>query len=411
MHNPAGTSPRLTRRSLVQATAGVGASVALGVAGLARATSSAPLVVWFTVEGAKAMRKMGEAFTAATGVPVVIETPDDGPSKYQQAASAGKGPDIYVYAHDRIGEWIAAGLLHPVNPSRATYDGIDALGWKGFSHRGRLWGYPLAIEAITLLYNRKLVPLPPQTFEEVFAIDAQLKPQGRRAILWDYTNNYFTWPLLAANGGYAFLQRADGSFDARNTGVNNQGALTGARLLERLFREGLMPVGSGYPEMEAAMAQGRVAMTINGPWAWVNLKRLGIDFGVAKIPSVAGRAAAPYVGVKGLMISRATTQRELAVEFIENYLLTLPGLRAIDRAEPIGAPASRAYYNELTADPVNGAKVAAIMASARDGVPTPSIPEMGRFWAAMKSSLTTLSEGRQDAKAALDAAARRILVS
>ncbi len=51
------------------------------------------------------------------------------------------------------------------------------------------------------------------------------------------------------------------------------------------------------------------------------------------------------------------------------------------------------------------------MASARDGVPTPSIPEMGRFWAAMKSSLTTLSEGRQDAKQALDAAARRILVS
>jgi hypothetical protein len=28
----------------------------------------APLVVWFTVEGAKAMRRIGEAVTEATGV-------------------------------------------------------------------------------------------------------------------------------------------------------------------------------------------------------------------------------------------------------------------------------------------------------------------------------------------------------
>jgi uncharacterized membrane protein YhaH (DUF805 family) len=52
--------------------------------------------------------------------------------------------------------------------------------------------------------------------------------------------------------------------------------------------------------------------------------------------------------------------------------------------------------------------VAGIMASARDGVPTPSIPEMGRFWAAMKSSLTNLTEGRQSPQQALDAAARRL---
>jgi maltose/maltodextrin transport system substrate-binding protein len=49
------------------------------------------------------------------------------------------------------------------------------------------------------------------------------------------------------------------------------------------------------------------------------------------------------------------------------------------------------------------------MASARDGVPTPSIPEMGRFWAAMKTALTNLSEGRQSPEQALKAAERRIV--
>ena len=145
-------------------------------------------------------------------------------------------------------------------------------------------------------------------------------------------------------------------------------------------------------------------MMINGPWSWVNLKRVGIDFGIAKIPTLAGKKAAPYVGVKGLMISRATKQRELAVEFIEHYLLAQNGLRTIDEAESFGAPASGTYYAEVSKD----IRIQGIMASAQDGVPTPSIPEMGRFWAAMKSSLTTLSEGRQTPREAMDSAARRI---
>ena len=407
MTQPQRPAAAISRRRLVRGTAALGASALFAPA--LRATALPPLVVWFTVEGAKAMRRIGEAFTAATGVRVIVETPDstEGPSKFQQAAASGKGPDIYIYAHDRIGEWIAGGLIHAVTPSRAIQVDIDPLAWKGFTYRGRLWGYPYAIEAVTLIHNKALVPVAPKSFDEVFALDAQLARQGKHAILWDYTNTYFSWPLLAAGGGYAFKQRPDGTSDARDTGVNNAGAVTGAKLLERMFREGLMPQGSGYPEMEAAMAQGRVAMMINGPWAWVNLKRVGVDFGIARIPTVAGKAAAPFVGIKGLLINRATRQRELAVEFIENHLLQIDGLRAIDRAETIGAPASRRFFAELSADP----RIAGIMASAQDGQPTPSIPEMGRFWAAMKSSLTTLSEGRLTARQAMDAAARRIVAT
>ena len=78
------------------------------------------------------------------------------------------------------------------------------------------------------------------------------------------------------------------------------------------------------------------------------------------------------------------------------------------RKTKVGAPASKAYYAELLAQPGVGESVAGIMASARDGVLTPPLPEMGRFWSAMKSSLTNLSEGRQTPREALDAAARRI---
>jgi maltose/maltodextrin transport system substrate-binding protein len=365
-------------------------------------------VVWFSVEGAKGMRRAAESFTRATGVPVVVETPDGIPAKFQQAAAAGKGPDICTFAHDRLGEWVAGGLMQAVNPGPALRDDIDPLAWQAMQWRGRQWGYPYAIDAITLVYNKALVPRPPASFDEVFALEAQLARQGKHAIAWDYTNNYFTWPLMAAHGGYAFKRRPDGSYDAKDLGVANAGALKGAELLARLLREGLMPPGLGYPEMEAAMAQGRAAMMINGPWAWVNLKRAGIDFGVARIPAVAGKPAAPFIGIRGFLINRASRQRELAVEFLENHLLRPEGLRLLDQAEPLGAPASRAYFAELRAQPGTGERVAGIMESARDGVLIPPIPEMGRFWTAMKSSLTNLTEGRQSPREALEAAARRI---
>lgn len=384
------------------------AGLACAAAPLVRAGTAEPLVVWYSVEGAKGIRKLGEAFTAATGVPVVVETPDGIPGKFQQAASAGKGPDICTFAHDRIGEWVAGGLMHAVNPSRAVRADVDPLAWQAFDWRGRTWGYPYAIDAITLVYNKALVQRPPASFDEVFELEAKLAPKGQHAIVWDYTNNYFSWPLMAAHGGYAFKRRPDGSYDATDTGVAHAGALVGAELLARLVRQGVMAPGLGYAEMEAAMAQGRAAMMINGAWSWVNLKRAGIDFGVARIPAVAGKPAAPFIGIRGFLINRATRQRELAVEFIEHYLLSPAGLRLIDQAEPIGAPASQAYYAELQAQPGVGEHVTAIMASARDGVLTPPVPEMGRFWSAMKSALTNLSEGRQTPREALDAAARRI---
>ena len=171
-------------------------AVALGLAAVMGAPQTraarAPIVVWHTPEGARALRESSVAFTKETGVPVVVETPDEGPVKFQQAAAAGKGPDLYVYAHDRIGEWIAGGLLHSVSPHRAMLQDIDPLAWRGYTQQGRLWGYPMSVEAITLIYNKALVSRPPQSWDEVFEMDRRLRPLGRRAILWDYTNAYFT---------------------------------------------------------------------------------------------------------------------------------------------------------------------------------------------------------------------------
>jgi maltose/maltodextrin transport system substrate-binding protein len=396
----------IQRQRIKLMAAAAALALAAGVPGGAFAAEPGKLLVWINGDkGYNGLQKVADEFAKKTGVQVTVEHPEDAPGKFQQAAAAGKGPDIWIWAHDRIGEWIAGGLLQPLNPSKKVIADIDPLAMKAFTVGGKVWGYPMSIEAVSLVYNKALVPTPPKTFEEVIALDKKLSAQGKKAILWDYNNTYFTWPLLAANGGYPFKLKADGTYDPADTGVANAGALKGAETLAKLVKDGVMPKGSGYAEMEAGMAQGKVAMMINGPWSWDNLKKSNIDFGVAKIPAVGGKKASPFVGVLGAMISKASPNRDVAIEFIENHMLTVKGLKMVNDDVPLGTPASKALYNELKAD----AKIQATMASAQDGAPMPNNPEMGRFWSSMASALQNMTEGRQAPKEALDAAAKRIL--
>ena len=132
-------------------------------------------------------------------------------------------------------------------------------------------------------------------------------------------------------------------------------------------------------------------MTFNGPWGWGNLRKSGIDFGVAPYPRIGSHAGGSFVGVLGAMISSASRQRELAHEFIEDYLLSLPSLRAIDADVPLGVPANKALYAERSADPL----IAGSMAAVRAGSLMPSNPEMTRFWTAMQAALQNITQGRE----------------
>lgn len=384
------------------------ASAVIALAGVMCTTAQAAdqkLLIW--INGDKCYNgwaKVGQEFTKKTGVAVAVEHPEDAPGKFQQAAAAGKGPDIWIWAHDRIGEWIAGGLLQPVTPNKKIKDSIDPLGWSAFTVGDKVWGYPLAIEAIHLIYNKDLVATPPKSFDEVIALDKKLAASGKKAILWDYTNTYFTWPLMAANGGYAFKQK-NGVYDPADTGVNNKGALQGVELLEGMIKSGVMPKGASYADMEAGVNQGKIAMMINGPWAWDNLKKSKINFGTAPIPAVGKKAGAPFVGVIGAMVNKASGNKELAVEFIEKYMLSQNGLKTCNSDVPMGVPADKEFYKELAAD----ANIKAVMESAKNGAPMPNNPEMGRFWSSMASALQNITQGRQTAKDGLDAAAKRIV--
>lgn len=384
----------------------LGACLSLWPVPNGNAQSKPRLLIWINGDkGYNGLQEVGDRFSAESGVEVVVQHPEGAPDKFQQAAGAGKGPDIFCWPHDRIGEWAQSGLITPIQPSPRVRRDIEDSAWKAFGFRGKTWGYPISIEAIGLIYNKALVPTPPKTFEEVKALDERLSAIGKKAILWDYSNAFFTWPLLAGPGGYVFGRDAKGDYNPRDVGVNTPGAVQAASLLRDLVREGYMPRGARYSEMEAQFAAGKTAMMIVGPWAWENARRAGIDFGVAPIPDVAGKPAKPFVGVLGCMISAPSRNKDIAREFIEHHLLRVDSLKLINADVPLGTPANKAFYAELADDP----NIRATMENARRGEPIPNIPEVQRFFTAVDAALEAITDGRQEPKAALDGAAARML--
>lgn len=359
------------------------------------------LVIW--MGGGKdsaLLAEIGKKFEADLGIPVVVEEVDPAVDKFQQAAATGDGPDIMLWAHDRTGEWAAGGLIAPVSPSPAVAEGILPTAMDALTFGGKVWGYPISVEAVGLIYNTDLVPTPPADFADIAGLEL---PDGVTPIMWDYNNTYFTFPLLMANGGYAF-QKKDGTYDGTETGVNNDGSIAGATVLDKLIDDGLMPKGVDYGVMDGAMNKGEVAMVLNGPWAWSGLKTSGINFAVAPIPSVDGAKSPPFLGVFSALINAASPNQDLAVEFIENYMLTDEGLAAWNANSALGALADISA-GAAQSDP----NVQATLEIAAYGVPMPSNPEMGAFWSAMQPALTNITTGAQAPAEALNDAAKRIL--
>jgi len=398
--------PRDRRRTCAAATA-LAMAVFLMLPRVGYAGVAPRLLVWINGDkGYNGLQKVGDAFAKLSGVEVVVQHPEGAPDKFQAAAGAGKGPDIFCWPHDRAGEWAKAGLIVPVKPPRRIRDEIEASAWSAFTYQAKVWGYPLSIEAIGMIYNKALVTTAPTSFEEVIALDKLLSAQGKKALLWDYNKSFFSWPMLAGPGGFIFGRTTQGDLDPKVVGVNTPGAVQGAEMLERLIRDGHMPKGARYAEMEGAFNRGQVAMMITGPWAWDNVRKSGIDFAVAPIPSIDGHPSKPFVGVLGCMISAPSKVKDIAREFIENHLLRVDGLKTISADVSLGTPANKAYFRELSADP----HIRATMANALAGEPIPNIPETGRFFPAMDAALEAITNGRQSPREALDGAAARMRV-
>jgi maltose/maltodextrin transport system substrate-binding protein len=69
------------------------------------------------------------------------------------------------------------------------------MSWDAVTHKQQVWGYPVALESVSLVYNKKFVRgKVPTQLSELPAFGKELKVQNPRAIviMWDYKTPYFS---------------------------------------------------------------------------------------------------------------------------------------------------------------------------------------------------------------------------
>ncbi len=366
------------------------------------------LLVWINGDkGYRGLAEVGNKFEKDLGIPVKVEAPEGLTDKFQAAAQGGKGPDIVFWANDRIGEWADAGLLKPLEIRDDLKANFIPMSWDAVTHNKQIWGYPLALEAISLIYNKKFVTsVPPTQLSDVPAFAKELKAKDSNVIpiMWDYGTPYFSWPFLASGGGYPF-RKIEGGYDIKDIGVNNPGAVKGLQAIVELINTGVMPKGASYSVMDQKMNGGELAMMVSGPWAWANLRKSGIDFDLAPLPGVDGNPGRPFVGVLSALINRSTPNADIATQFLEKYVVTEDGLKTIDADVPIGVPALKALSEEMAA---KNPLIKTTYENAQNGVVMPNIPQMGKFWSSMATAFQIATNGQASPQAALDDAKKNM---
>ena len=365
----------------------------------------AELVVWDSKNQREVLEQLVEQFKAKYNVSVKIEeveTPDqigrltiDGP--------AGTGADVVSFAHDGLGQAVSAGLILPNDHFEEATRATNAeAAVNAVTYDGKLFGYPRSVETYALFYNKDILQTPPTSFEEIVEFAKTFNTDSKYAIMWETNNFYFNYPFIATNGGYIFGNNGQ---DAKDIGINNDGAVKAMNLYQDLKE--ILPVKSGDITgdlIQTKFANGEIAMTITGPWKVGDFRNAGINFGVAKIPTMNGDEAVSFSGVKAWYVN-AYSKYPQAARLLANFLGQKDSQLLDYQVTGIIPSNTEATADaKFTADEIASGFASQFVNSHA----MPSIPEMGKVWDPAAAALAEIWDNGVDPKAALDNAVQQI---
>ncbi len=355
----------------------------------------------------QALEGMIRSFESETGSKVeLVSIPDqtDLDTKLQMAAPLGMGPDVIAtMPHDIVGKWANQGLLLNLLEMGEELDPFFESTVQAVTYEGGVYGFPMSVESVALVYNKALVENAPQTWEDVVEIMDRMKLEGKYGLVFPAAEPYHMYGIISGFGGYIFGWK-DGQYDIDDIGMNNEGTLKAVDFLKNFFDKGYFPQSmrdrsTQHGFSTGTFEQGLAALQINGPWVIKNLEELGIDYGVAAIPQLPnGEYPGPFLGVQFVGINRYSKNGEDAVE-LAKYLTSSMNMKEFALKTQLTPTRNDVLETEeIREDDM----IKAWATQASLGSPMPNIPEMSSVWSAWSDALQIIYNEKQPAKETLD---------
>lgn len=380
------------------------------LATLAGRAAAAELVVWhaYRAEEKAALEKLVAQYNASTKGPKVttLAVPYDAfADKISAAVPRGKGPDVFIYAQDRLGGWIEAGnTVEPIDffLDDATKRRFIPSTMEAMTYRGSVYGLPLNYKVITLVYNKALVKVPPRTTGELVATAKKLTDQaaGRFGLAYWHSDFYYHAALMNGFGGRVFDPGTKPVLD------NPENVKSIELLVRWLDKDKILPREPSTALITALFNEGKAGMVFSGPWFLGEIDKR-IDWSLALLPTIdeaGGKPMRPWITVEGVYVAAPSQQKEAAFELVK--FLTSVEAGKVMAVEGRQSPAAKGVYDDprIANDPV----LKAFRDQVEVAVPMPNVPEMTMVWSPATTAMNTVVRRAATPKLALDRAQKQV---
>jgi len=373
----------------------------LGMAGSAAAATE--IVVWHAYRGAEksAFEKVVDMFNKSQGdiVAKTLAVPFDAyADKITAAVPRGKGPDVFIFAQDRLGGWVEGGqTVEPIDfyVEDETVASLVPGMMKAVTYRDTIFGLPLNYKSIAMIYNTAMVKSPPKTTGELVSLAKQMTnaASGRFGLAYEYSNYFFHAALMNAFGGQVFADGARPVIDSKQN-------VAAINLMMKWFKQdAILPAEPSSTLVSTLFNEGKAAIVFSGPWFLGEVSD-SVKYAIAPLPKVdeaGGTPMKPWLTIEGIYVSAASGSKEEAYDFAK-YLVSKEAALVL-ALEGGQLPTNKAVYADprVTKNPT----LMGFRAQLDNAVPMPNYAEMTLMWSPVTTAMNKIVKGSATPEQAL----------
>jgi multiple sugar transport system substrate-binding protein len=225
-------------------------------------------------------------------------TTDDLLTKLSAGFTGGSYPDVsYAY-----GSWAGELATSGKTQDLAKWVADPAFGWNEIpaaardtaTYEGKVIGVPALVDNLALIYNKKLfddagLPYPTDqwSWDDFRAAAKKLTNPSQNVYGSAYSvsgsedTTWHLWPMLWQRGGKIL--------DGRKPAFNSDAGVAALELLRAMAVDDKSLYLDQTDEKYAPLFNdGHVGMMMSGPWALLEIKEAGLEYGVAQLPGYNG---------------------------------------------------------------------------------------------------------------------------
>jgi arabinogalactan oligomer/maltooligosaccharide transport system substrate-binding protein len=324
---------------------------------------------------------VAENFQKKYGVKVTVEQGGlSDPDKDVLNIPSGKGPDVFMYAHDKAIAAIQGGLIMPLNNTIANNlnQKINSVAMKTVTVSNKVYGVPVSIETYVLFYNKKLVKGTPISTYEQLAKEAKAYNDPAKNKFWflfDASTGSPMFPMLSTYGFNLF--GANGTDDDK-PGFDTPEFEKGLEVLKSYHD--IVPIKAmdlGNTDfLNTQFKDGNTGYIMSGPWDVKTFRDAGVDIGVVPMPTYDGHQEKSFAFVQNAHVS-AYTKYPNAAQLFAQFLVTDESAELLySKATKITSLKDISKVKGLVQDEV----LTDIVKAFDKSVPMPSAKRMSDFW-------------------------------